>query len=714
MLLFTSASGKCVLLGSASCDAESAALIEQRLGRPIAEVVVVASDASPVLIGGVERVPETIVNILGADMFDRLEYVAYDKVERLLSQTRPGRTRNCILAGYHEFASLITCALRIGAVATAGRAPFIMLVDWRFLESVQAGPAGGVRIEPLVPVAPRDLRPSVTDLLSRLLRKRRPASDYPRPLEAALLRAGRWFGHAFRNRGFSRLGLRFRWLLWRTGRALDAVVFKCVKPIIVFIINHSHWAGRWVIRHAFVQFKALTQGQSRLLAAAEKHRKQKQARQRLGQGGGDQLDAIVMAVQDSGTRVNLDPAKAIAREFRSRGVFVTIVTEARLVAEEFMQEGYMAVLVGGGFWRSWLRPAPNPPHQLTESDGLAITLPKRVWRHVFRRHTETQFMLKKIDARIRVAAVLSINETLPVSVSSGLWARARGRPWIGHFPILLGKRADCYYFPADQHLAYGEQLRDHMMGAGVAANTIEVVGSFTYDKHRTRDRKADRLAVEKSFPRTRNVKLVTVATENLPDCDIEMIPVLSAVCAMPGVHVVLKLHPEDSLDYFERLAERLRVRDRIDIVKKYPLGELLGASDLLICIMSNIVIEAGVTGTPTLMCDFSGKARVLDFAAEGLCMPCKSASELPEILGKLLSDESYMQMALQRMHAGLRRFNGPNDGRSTQRIVDYVVARAGLACAVDTIASGQPSTMSDGRSGAGESGASQDTVTMAR
>jgi hypothetical protein len=244
----------------------------------------------------------------------------------------------------------------------------------------------------------------------------------------------------------------------------------------------------------------------------------------------------------------------------------------------------------------------------------------------------------------------------------------------------------------------------------VASSAVEVVGSFTYDKHYARDRKADRLAVEKSFPRASNVKLVTVATENLAECEIELIPVLNAVCAMAGVHVVLKLHPEDSLDYFERLAERLNVRDRIDIVKKYPLGELLCASDLLICVMSNIAIEAAVTGTPTLMCDFSGKTKVLDFAAEGLCIPCKSADELLEVLGKLLSDDSFMKSAHQRMRTGLRRFNGPNDGRSTQRIVDYVVERAGFARRLENVASGQPSA---GHPGAGERGASQDTVTTA-
>lgn len=718
MLLVTNASAKCVLLDSAFCDERAVALIEKRLGKPVAELAVMAEGASPVMIGGVERVPETIANVLGADRIEQLEYSAYDKVEALLAQSRPGRTRNCILAGYHEFASLITHAMRISAVASSRQAPFIMLVDERLLESIREGSdaSNGVQVEDLDTGSRLNFGAPFLKLLARSTRQpaendEPPAEISRRPAETIFSRARLRLARRRLVRGWRKYGF----MLVPKG------VVRGLKTVIPMQLRIEAYYARIALRNQvratwrhLLLLKAIRQERLRMLAAERKSRQQQRA-QLLSKENDRSRDAIVMTVQDSGTRVNLDPAMAIAREFKARGVSVIIVTESRLVLNEFTQEGYSAVLLGHGFSGAPLLPTPNPPNQLGESGAgsLAIALPKRFWRYVYRRYREAQSVLSTIDWRIRIAAVLSINETLPVSVSAGLWARARNRPWIGHFPILLGKRADCYYFPADQHLAYGEQLRDHMAGAGVALSAVEVVGSFTYDKHFSRDRKADRLAVEKNFPRASKVKLVTVATENLGECEIELVPVLNAVSAMPGVHVVLKLHPEDSLDYFERLANRLKIRDRIDIVKKYPLGELLCASDLLICVMSNIAIEAGVTGTPTLMCDFSGKTKVLDFAAEGLCIPCKSAGELPGLLEKLLTDESFMNAARERMRTGLRRFNGPNDGRSTQRIVDYVLARAGFARGLGDIASGQPFALGDGGPGAGERGASQDTVTMA-
>jgi hypothetical protein len=313
---------------------------------------------------------------------------------------------------------------------------------------------------------------------------------------------------------------------------------------------------------------------------------------------------------------------------------------------------------------------------------------QRRHRYFFHRLCVIESLMVAVGRSRTICAVFSVNETSAAAVAAGRCAKRSGYIWVGHFPILVGRRPDGYYFPADFHLAYGGQLRDHMVASGVPAETIAIVGSYTYDQHRGRDRAADRMKVQQAFPRLGQSKLVTVLTEILPNPEIELVPVLAALTSFAGVHVVLKVHPDDPAEQFEALACKLGIRDQIDIVKSCDLSQLLAASDLLICTMSNVAIEAAVAGTPTLMCDFADRAQVINFVDEGLCIGCTDPGLVSEMVRGLLFEPAARQQAVDIMAAGLRRFNGPNDGRSTERIVDFVVANARWSGAAPQVQAG--------------------------
>lgn len=388
-------------------------------------------------------------------------------------------------------------------------------------------------------------------------------------------------------------------------------------------------------------------------------------------------NVVVITVSDSGSRVNLDPALQIAAALKKRGLAALLVTDSVWFSDKIETEGMPVIHTGKytedvrGEKLRW------PLRSLMRNDPVLASaiqfLFEMNWPYYMRRQRHLYRLYDQIAQNTRIQAVFSINETLPLAVAFGRKANASRIPWVGHFPILVGRRPDGYFFPAPYHLAYGDQIRDHMIGAGKRPGNIEVVGAYTYDKHHGRDRAADRRRVEEDFPRAKGKKLVTVGTEAFPDPETELGPVLSAVPYLEGVHVVLKLHPSDQMSDFEAMAERLGVRDRIDIVKQYPLGQLLGASDLLIVVVSNIAIEAAIIGTPTLICDFSGKADVVDFVAEGLSIGCEDPARVGEMVHAMLFDEATATRARELLQHGIRRFNGPNDGHSSERIADYFV-----------------------------------------
>lgn len=95
----------------------------------------------------------------------------------------------------------------------------------------------------------------------------------------------------------------------------------------------------------------------------------------------------------------------------------------------------------------------------------------------------------------------------------------------------------------------------------------------------------------------------------------------------------------------------------------------------LACIVSNIIIKAAILGTPTLGCDFSGKSSQNEFAENGLVTPCKDPSRLDATLDALLTiDKSSLQVRTSLLR-GLAKFNGPNDGKSHERVVDIVTGK---------------------------------------
>lgn len=387
-------------------------------------------------------------------------------------------------------------------------------------------------------------------------------------------------------------------------------------------------------------------------------------------------ETILITVSDSGSGVNLGPALKVVKELEKRGKGVVVVTDSSTVETHVASEGIpfvRAEIRSGQVGRErldWVRDSDVRKRPVLDR-GLYFLLNLN-WPYYVRRQRNFDSLFDMISETADIEAVFSINEALPLAVAFGRRASQRGLPWVGHFPILVGKRPDGYFFPAPYHLAYGDQIRDHMIEAGKKPSSIEVVGAYTYDKHHGRNKAEDRCRVEADFPRTKGKKIVTVGTEAFPDPETELGPVLTAVANIEGLHVVLKLHPSDRLPDFEALATQLGVRDKIDIVKQYPLGQLLGASDLLIVVVSNIAIEAAVIGTPTLICDFSNKADVVDFVAEGLCMGCKDPTRVQEVVSDLLFDPRRSADAERLMREGVRRFNGLNDGHSSERIADFL------------------------------------------
>ena len=103
---------------------------------------------------------------------------------------------------------------------------------------------------------------------------------------------------------------------------------------------------------------------------------------------------------------------------------------------------------------------------------------------------------------------------------------------------------------------------------------------------------------------------------------------------LPGVHVVIKLHPgEPDEGPYRRIIEAAAAArgfapPRITIVQSIGLIRLLAAADAHLGIHSTVLTEAVVTRTPNLLADGLAGADLLGYVAAGVALPIRDGGDL--------------------------------------------------------------------------------------
>ncbi|MBF0553697.1 MAG: hypothetical protein HQK96_03985 [Nitrospirae bacterium] len=210
-----------------------------------------------------------------------------------------------------------------------------------------------------------------------------------------------------------------------------------------------------------------------------------------------------------------------------------------------------------------------------------------------------------------------------------------------------------------------------MLKDGIKNENIHVVGSEHFDRGFRRDIDSDKNYVYGLFPQAYGKKLVIVATESRARQMIEIEPSVMLLSKMEGVLTIIKLHPGDNPDEFEQLLVHLGHPKNVVIAQKVDVLALVHICDLLITRGSNLIIEAGVMGIPSLVYNFTGAPCPMDFVAEGLCFGSYSPEEFDKMVRLLLFDATSRTEALKKL-SSISRFNGPNDGKSSERIARFV------------------------------------------
>jgi hypothetical protein len=393
---------------------------------------------------------------------------------------------------------------------------------------------------------------------------------------------------------------------------------------------------------------------------------------------GSMKPLVLITVEDSGTKVNSHPCISIIEEVKKGGAIpVAIVGNSMRYGLKCLSLNLLEIkwAVSFGYFHRMLRTfnflyasKPSKNLDLLIYDWIRINFISK-----FQYVIASEFLINQI---VRFfgnhlhKTLLTIYEALPLSIAIGRSAKKFGMTWLGFFPILLGDRPDSYYFPADKHLLYGDQLRELMSDFGVNSESMTVTGTPTYDLFVNCDRDVMSDPVLLSIQANAvNKKIIVVLTEAFSDGLVEIGPILNVLCKLESILVVLKLHPSDNRDYYLDYIIKNSLDKKITLIQHCKLSELFSLTFLIIGVISNVIISASISKVPTLICDFSGKTKVLNFHAEGICPGCFEVSGLEETITKLTSmAQNELKEYFVKNYWKLERFNGPNDGKSAQRV----------------------------------------------
>lgn len=291
-------------------------------------------------------------------------------------------------------------------------------------------------------------------------------------------------------------------------------------------------------------------------------------------------------------------------------------------------------------------------------------------------HVKTsQEIFQKLDVEL----VFSIGIDLNFSYSLGITAKAYHVQWYVYTHMLFSNHPESRYFPAEKYLTYGQQAKELCIKNGVNPNQVEIVGSIIFDNSfHERKKNDEHLAYLKSLlPNWSSERIIVIATEHSRSGEYEHIQsIINHIKEIPNVFMVLKLHPDDySISkIYENLADKYSNNIKISVIKNCNLHALLHIADILLCERSNIIINAALLNTITILSDFSGNYEIIDFAQEGIGIRPQGITELKNLIEKLLGNQEFYDSSLNKIQQNLKRFTGFNDGKTVSRITKRLVS----------------------------------------
>jgi hypothetical protein len=273
---------------------------------------------------------------------------------------------------------------------------------------------------------------------------------------------------------------------------------------------------------------------------------------------------------------------------------------------------------------------------------------------------------------------LSIVEGSSLDCAVGELVKKIGVPWVSWTHLLISDNPKYQFFSAEHHVVYGSHGAN-IIGKYAPKKNIFIAGSPQYDLAYNRDSDQDLYDCQKFFPKWNGQSLIVIGAQNFQNNENEIISIVKELILLDNVYIVIKLHPSnENINLQKQVLNIDPSNQKIAIIKEIDLHVLLNSASLLLASFSNIVINATILKTPTLIYDFGNYERAVDFVKEGICSRVYKISDLNFRVKAILESEKPSFENDYEMEVNMKKFVGFNDGKSIDHTIEYLLNRTNL------------------------------------
>jgi len=224
---------------------------------------------------------------------------------------------------------------------------------------------------------------------------------------------------------------------------------------------------------------------------------------------------------------------------------------------------------------------------------------------------------------------------------------------------------------ADKMAVFGERSKKVLVKRGVEPEKLVGTGQPRFDKLVGKD-----FAGKKEIYHQLNInddKGLVVLTTQLDDSEGEAVfrNVADAMKKFPEKHLIVKVHPGGSIDFYQRIANEMGINNVV-ITKNIDLYGLLNACDVMLTSFSTTGLEAMILGKPVITINLTGIPDIVPYAESGAAIGVCKPEELASAINSALYDEKTRKSLEEMRKKFVYESAYKMDGKASERVAGLI------------------------------------------
>jgi hypothetical protein len=221
--------------------------------------------------------------------------------------------------------------------------------------------------------------------------------------------------------------------------------------------------------------------------------------------------------------------------------------------------------------------------------------------------------------------------------------------------------------------AAGDRFRRQLMERGVPEDRIRVTGQPRLDGTM---RAVERRSEDAGF---KSHRVLLYCNQPIPEAHLSdrlFVDIVRACDACDGVRLLVKLHPRDlPVVHWLSLLPPGMGKSLIEVTNGRKIEECFCLADGMMTVASTTSLEAMAAGLPVALANYLPIAWYLPYDEPGAALSIDSVDSLKESIASLLYDEALRDRLRAHAESVLLDELYLRDGKSAQRIVDFIEER---------------------------------------